>query len=468
MSNVNQGSQVITFDYKLPAKGSSFARLNRNVIRPGIYSGLNITYVGNNVFISTGTIISNCLFGSDDNLQVKVDFESIYNYGITNPTTISENEVLYIEYEYGEVTENYADFKHTSYGSFDFNNKNLIVIGELVYNLSNNINSVYYGNRTYGLTYSDLNYAIPDNTKYYNRIDNTKLFYIDGSLLPSGTRKLNIPNFTESESDFLLTNTSNTTIIKNNLNVSNTLNVTGTTNLVNTNIKGTLNVTGTTTLTNANISDRLTATKFYGRVPIGSVIPVLGVYQSTSNGGTFTSASLPSSGSITDDGFQRCDGAIINNVSSIFNGKYSPDLTGNRFLMGSTSAGTLGGNTNNQITISSSNLPTHTHDISHTHTGSTTSQNTSTTSGHSADHSHGASMWNTTFNDAYFVPGGGSPLRTNNTGGTSNDHTHTYAHTHAISTSTQSTTTSGNGGFSNTAIDIRPLYISVVYLIRVL
>ena len=231
------------------------------------------------------------------------------------------------------------------------------------------------------------------------------------------------------------------------------------------------------------------ALKFYGRIPIGGIVPVIGAFQLTSNSGTFTSASLPSSGSITDDGFQRCDGAVINNANSVFNGKYTPDITDSRFVQGSTSAGGLGGggnNGNNTHTISISNLPTHTHDISHSHSG--------TTGTVSANHSHGGTTQNAgdhfhayapygvsvTFNEGgagnfrlpYTSNGDGAVTFTDNrgshahgfgTGNESADHTHSFS-----STSSQSATTSGNGGFSNTAIDIRPKYINAVYLIRVI
>lgn len=471
MGIVNQGSQTITFDFKLPAKGSTFNKLNRNVLQPGIYSGLKITYVGNNVFIGTGSVVLNCEYNFVDNLQVKINFDSTYNYGVINPTTISENEILYLQYEYGEVIENYADFKHTSSGSFDFNNKNLVIIGELIYNISNNISSVSYTNRTFGFMSSDLNYSIPDNKKFYNIIDESKFFYFSGSNLPNNsTKKINIPTFSESESDLLVTNNSNTTIIKNNLDIANQLNVSGITNL-----------------TNVSVSDRLSVNKFYGRVPIGGAIAVIGVFQSTNNGGTFTSAPLPLSGNITDDGFQRCDGSLINSINSIFNGKYTPNITDDRYIQGSTSAGVLGGggnNGNNTHTISTSNLPTHSHDISHTHTGSTQSQSTSTTS-NAGSHVHGLlrapnsispGSLGAVYIDSNIFYDPYPPITQYYTdsiyGGTlmsnAGDHNHSYSHTHTTLTTTQNTTTSGNGGFTNTSIDIRPKYINAVYLIRVL
>lgn len=286
MGITNQGSQTITFDFKLPAKGSTFNKLNRNVLQPGIYSGLKITYVGNNVFISTGSVVLNCKYNFVDNLQVKINFDSTYNYGVVNPTTISENEILYLEYEYGEVIENYADFKHTSSGSFDFNNKNLIIIGELIYNISNNISSVSYTNRTFGFMSSDLNYSIPDNKKFYNIIDESKFFYFNGSNLPTGTRKINIPIFSESEGDILITNSTNTSIVKNNLLVS------GTSNLNIVNIFSNLNVSGQSTFKQSIISESSISSS--GNINSYGQVSILNDTESTNKG----NGSLVTSGGI--------------------------------------------------------------------------------------------------------------------------------------------------------------------------
>ena len=213
-----------------------------------------------------------------------------------------------------------------------------------------------------------------------------------------------------------------------------------------------------------------------GNIPIGGVIPIMGAFQSTQNSGTFTSAFIPLSGVITNDGFQRCDGSLINNTNSIFHNKYTPDITDSRFIQGSTSAGTLGGNSSNEITISQTNLPTHSHDISHTHTGSTQSQSTSTTS-NAGSHNHSLRMY--VFTPGFSsnaIPGPRSGVdiadyvQDTYWMGNNGDHNHSYSHTHTTSSSTQSTTLSSNGSgtFNSTAIDIRPKYITAVYLMRVL
>ena len=226
---------------------------------------------------------------------------------------------------------------------------------------------------------------------------------------------------------------------------------------------------------------------FYGRVPVGSVIPIVGVYQSTSNGGTFTSASLPSSGIITDDGFQRCDGAIVNNPSSVFNGKYVPNITDNRFIQGSTSAGSISSDTgvnngDNTVTLTTNEMPSHQHgtnvsnaNLSHTHTYH---HGHSGSSNFTGDHFHAytpygqsVSFNNNGTNQNFLLSpssqGDGAVTYTDTRGG----------HSHSISADTiypdtgsslgnhnHSISSEGNG----TSFDIRPKYINAVYLIRVL
>jgi hypothetical protein len=113
-----------------------------------------------------------------------------------------------------------------------------------------------------------------------------------------------------------------------------------------------------------------------GLVPIGTVIATLGVFSAQNNEGTFTPApiednNLVTTGKVSKNGFQLCDGAKIT-VEGVYNGffnKYVPNLTDNRFLRGSSQSGILstqnGANDgDNKVTLGLTELPSHTHIIS--------------------------------------------------------------------------------------------------------
>jgi hypothetical protein len=60
-------------------------------------------------------------------------------------------------------------------------------------------------------------------------------------------------------------------------------------------------------------------------------------------------------------GFVLCNGQIINDQESPFNGKTIPNLNNNNFLKGSNKDNVLGGNKNNNVNFN------HTHNYAHTH-----------------------------------------------------------------------------------------------------
>lgn len=186
-----------------------------------------------------------------------------------------------------------------------------------------------------------------------------------------------------------------------------------------------------------------------GSVPLGAVIAVVPDY---------ANVSIPTSGSISVDGFQLCDGAAVN-VDAVIGvgtnlGTDMPDLTDGRFLRGSSASGTTGGSATK--TLATANLPSHTHSINHNHGSVNTSQNT---------HSH--STTTRIDNNA----GSASTVVGSTTRGISTDFTITnpntssYSHTHSVDLP-NFTGTSGSAG-SGTAFNIEPAYLNVVYLMRV-
>jgi len=118
-----------------------------------------------------------------------------------------------------------------------------------------------------------------------------------------------------------------------------------------------------------------------GGVPIGAIVPYLGGYFTDGSNGGFTMVMAAANTVaavntlLNPDGFHVCDGAVLNDGDSpIFNGagRYLPNLTDDRFLMGDTLAGGTGG----------SNTMAHTHGpgsfIAPTHRHYVAAKNTAT------------------------------------------------------------------------------------------
>lgn len=261
--------------------------------------------------------------------------------------------------------------------------------------------------------------------------------------------QLNIGN-----SNFTVTASSGDTTIKGDLDL--TKNLTINTNKFkvtaltgDTEIAGSLSVTSFLSVTGA----------FLGRVPLGGIIPILPVFQLTDNSGSKTTSGIPSSGSLTSDGFQLCDGSLVNSgANSNFTTKYVPNLTDDRFIKGSTLAniGIIG--KDNNASLIEANLPNHSHTISHTHSG--------TTGDDSPDHSHGIER--TASTNSY--SSGNFPYAYNTLNQIATPREQTLGasnrHQHGFTTSSPSNSSSGTTG-SGTSFDITPKYINAVYLMRV-
>ena len=99
-------------------------------------------------------------------------------------------------------------------------------------------------------------------------------------------------------------------------------------------------------------------------IPVGTILPWIGGYFTNNANAGFTSvlgndyAAL--NAYVNADGYYGCNGAELNLPgSAIYNGagRYLPNLSDDRFLMGSTAAGSIGG----------SSTMAHTHDYNHAH-----------------------------------------------------------------------------------------------------
>lgn len=157
----------------------------------------------------------------------------------------------------------------------------------------------------------------------------------------------------------------------------------------------------------------------YGTFPIGGIIPWTGGYFANSSNGTFTNVlgnTIATANTYLNPlGLYVCDGTAINDSSSpIFNGasRFLPNLTDNRFLMGATTSGSVGGaNTltahthtlsNHIVTQPTFNIPAHYHGKGTLNIGTSTG-----TGNNSVDHTHNwGGNWSTDNSNSVTAPYG--------------------------------------------------------------
>lgn len=183
--------------------------------------------------------------------------------------------------------------------------------------------------------------------------------------------------------------------------------------------------------------------------PVGSIVPYLPGYFADGLNGTYTGVALT-----LPDNWRICDGSSpLVAASPIFNvaGRYLPNLTDDRFLMGSnTGIGDIGG----------TNSAAHSHTVPpHHHDGTTAGIN----DGGLGTHTHN-------FN-AYETPGGtslskvhGAVASTITTGPPSS-----IAHEHSFTTSGGGILVSGSNLVTNDSIvtDNRPKFLTTKYITRI-
>ena len=233
-------------------------------------------------------------------------------------------------------------------------------------------------------------------------------------------------------------------------------------------------------------------------LPIGSIIAWSGGYFTAGdNGGTYTSVLgntvANANAYLESKGYKVCDGNAVNDSKSpIFNGvnRYLPNLTNNRFLQGSTIAGSVA--TQNSFQINVTNLPPFT-------ISSENKENVSSTSVATNNHTHslfsGPSglqqsysravnsssnyIRNQYINTDQWVASRGasisvSVISSNEAFGINlagyterNGDQTTVASTSHIANHLHDIVANAAKGFNQTAIDNRPSYLSIFYIIKI-
>lgn len=152
----------------------------------------------------------------------------------------------------------------------------------------------------------------------------------------------------------------------------------------------------------------------------------------------------------------------------------APNLV-DKFVMGAGTSGTLGGTGGaNSITLTTAQMPAHTHEKGtlSTDIGGVHSHTTTTSS--DGSHSHTFSAYQSASTSTYEWHSGSrlveSVTKSSESTGTTNAHTHTVttntvgtAHTHPIWGTTAS---AGGSGGSATAFDNRPAYVQLAYIMK--
>ena len=224
------------------------------------------------------------------------------------------------------------------------------------------------------------------------------------------------------------------------------------------------------------------ATSGRGIVPLGAVIATFP---------SLTGAYACSATTAADaNGFVQCAGQTIVDATSPLNGQVIPNINNNAFLMGNSTSGSAGGA--NTKTLTTSELPAHTHTINHGHANTFGLTGTTTFASDGHNHDQGgltARIWidqsggNATFrwdlqstsswtedNNQRFAGAASSTSATSTLNGTrvfgntgSNSSSGSVGFSGAVTDHSGSSGSSGTGS----AFDIRPSYISARYVMRV-
>jgi hypothetical protein len=172
MSITNLGNQYITFDYKHPATGSAFNTSLREAVKPGLYSGGQISITGANeisiapfvVYIKTGTLYT-------DAKLIRIETRSAVTLTITESTP-----VIALTFTWQDVSENWLDFNQRTSGSAPLTNE--ICLGECEFTASV-ITSINTECVTRGLldedgnAYVDGDIVSDNTTSGWNAVDET-------------------------------------------------------------------------------------------------------------------------------------------------------------------------------------------------------------------------------------------------------------------------------------------------------
>ena len=233
-------------------------------------------------------------------------------------------------------------------------------------------------------------------------------------------------------------------------------NITVTNQITSSVASGTMPLVISSTTNCTDLSVDMVDNRHHGDItPIGSIVAYLPGYFNTAGNNT-TNTSYVAVNPTLSSCWRVCDGTICNeSESTIFNaaGRYLPYLTDSRFLMGSTlpttgmamvgctQTGGVGTRDSNTLTLTTTELPAHTHSWSGSVSGGAHDSHSLYLLGGSTIGTWGLVAGITDYATFSTIAGGG-------------------AHSHSVSGSNVATAAAS-------AFDIRPKYLTITYIIRV-
>jgi microcystin-dependent protein len=149
MSYVNLGNQIINFDYKEPLEAKEFNKLLRDILNPGIYAGGLVTVGGiNSISIAPFTAL---LYVSTDKAVTAKTTTAV------SMTVSSLTPIVYIQYVWEDVIENWLDFSTRAEGTAKASNE--VTLGTVTFNLDGSVSGFSYESRMIPDTFLPENYS---------------------------------------------------------------------------------------------------------------------------------------------------------------------------------------------------------------------------------------------------------------------------------------------------------------------
>jgi microcystin-dependent protein len=153
MSLSNNGTQHISYKYRFPAKGEDFSQTLRGILKPGVYSGGELTNVGNEITIAPfKAVINSQNYDESENNKVVI-LETEANATIT--ASDSSKTYLYVKYNWQNATNWFADFDFRSSSGIAVTNE--IILGTCTF-VGSGLTGITTENRTLGMF--DENYNV--------------------------------------------------------------------------------------------------------------------------------------------------------------------------------------------------------------------------------------------------------------------------------------------------------------------